>query len=168
MRENRLRTLWANDQAAVNGWLAIANSFSAETMAHQGWDTLTIDLQHGVVDYQAMVSMLQAISTTATVPIVRVPWLEPGILMKTLDAGEIASLSELLLAPRRSFPVRRPLMRMASSISSRWAPSVCSALARSRCPSAVRNCTRKRSVRRRRNGFRPIRPSRTSSGRAST
>ncbi|MFT3956686.1 MAG: aldolase/citrate lyase family protein [Piscinibacter sp.] len=87
MRENRLRTLWANDQAAVNGWLAIANSFSAETMAHQGWDTLTIDLQHGVVDYQAMVGMLQAISTTATVPIVRVPWLEPGIIMKTLDAG---------------------------------------------------------------------------------
>lgn len=87
MRENRLRTLWANDQAAINGWLAIANSFSAETMAHQGWDTLTIDLQHGVVDYPAMVGMLQAISTTATVPIVRVPWLEPGILMKTLDAG---------------------------------------------------------------------------------
>jgi 4-hydroxy-2-oxoheptanedioate aldolase len=87
MRENRLRTLWQNDQSAVNGWLAVANSFSAETMAHQGWDTLTIDLQHGVVDYQAMVTMLQAISTTATVPLVRVPWLEPGILMKTLDAG---------------------------------------------------------------------------------
>jgi 4-hydroxy-2-oxoheptanedioate aldolase len=56
-------------------------------MAHQGWDTLTIDLQHGVVDYPSMVTMLQAISTTPTVPVVRVPWLEPGILMKTLDAG---------------------------------------------------------------------------------
>ena len=87
MRENKLRTLWSEDKAAVNGWLAIANSFCAETMAHQRWDTLTIDLQHGVVDYQAMVGMLQAISTTATVPIVRVPWLEPGIIMKTLDAG---------------------------------------------------------------------------------
>ena len=87
MRENRLRTLWKDDQAAVNGWLAIPNSFSAEVMAHQGWDTLTIDLQHGVIDYQAMVTMLQAISTTATVPIVRVPWLEPSALMKALDAG---------------------------------------------------------------------------------
>ena len=87
MRENRLRTMWKADRAAVNGWLAIPNGFSAETMAHQGWDTLTIDLQHGVVDYQAMVGMLQAISTTDTVPLVRVPWLEPGILMKTLDAG---------------------------------------------------------------------------------
>ena len=65
MRENRLRTLWKSGGAAVNGWLAIPNSFSAETMAHQGWDSLTIDLQHGVVDYQAMVDMLQAISTTA-------------------------------------------------------------------------------------------------------
>jgi 4-hydroxy-2-oxoheptanedioate aldolase len=87
MRENRLRTLWKNDQAAINGWLAIPSSFSAETMAHQGWDTLTIDLQHGVIDYAAMVTMLQAISTTPTVPIVRVPWLEPGIIMKSLDAG---------------------------------------------------------------------------------
>ena len=87
MRENRLRTLWKNDQAAVNGWLAIANGFSAEVMAHQSWDTLTIDLQHGVIDYAAMVTMLQAISTTATVPVVRVPWLEPGIIMKSLDAG---------------------------------------------------------------------------------
>ena len=87
MRPNRLREIWAAGGAVVNGWLAIPNSFSAETMAHQGWDSLTIDLQHGVVDYQAMVTMLQAISTTATVPVVRVPWLEPGILMKTLDAG---------------------------------------------------------------------------------
>jgi 4-hydroxy-2-oxoheptanedioate aldolase len=87
MRENRLRTLWKSGGAAVNGWLAIPNSFSAETMAHQGWDTLTVDLQHGVVDYQAAVTMLQAISTTSTVPLVRVPWLEPGILMKMLDAG---------------------------------------------------------------------------------
>ncbi len=87
MRENKLRRLWQSGGAAVNGWLAIANSFSAETMAHQGWDSLTVDMQHGVVDYAAMVTMLQAVSTTDTVPVVRVPWLEPGILMKALDAG---------------------------------------------------------------------------------
>jgi len=63
MRPNRLRALWLANQAAVNGWLAIANGFSAETMAHQGWDTLTIDMQHGVIDYAGMVGMLQAISS---------------------------------------------------------------------------------------------------------
>lgn len=87
MRTNRLREIWKSGGAAINGWLAIPSSFSAETMAHQGWDSLTVDLQHGVVDYQAMIPMLQALSTTGTVPVVRVPWLEPGILMKSLDAG---------------------------------------------------------------------------------
>lgn len=87
MRENRLRSIWASGGAVVNGWLAIPNGFAAETMAHQGWDSLTIDLQHGVIDYQAMIPMLQAISTTNTVPVVRVPWLEPSMLMKALDAG---------------------------------------------------------------------------------
>ena len=96
MRPNRLREIWKSGGAAVNGWLAIPNGFSAETMAHQGWDTLTIDLQHGIVDYQAMVGMLQAISTTPTVPVVRVPWLEPGILMKTLDAGAYAVICPMV------------------------------------------------------------------------
>lgn len=87
MRENRLRTLWKSGGAAVNGWLTMPSSFCAETMAHQGWDTLTIDMQHGMIDDAALVPMLQAISTTDTVPIVRVPWLEPGVLMRALDAG---------------------------------------------------------------------------------
>ncbi len=87
MRENRLRSVWAEGRAAINGWLTIPSGVSAEVMAHQGWDSLTIDLQHGLVDYQVAVTMLTAISTTNTVPLVRVPWLEPGILMKSLDAG---------------------------------------------------------------------------------
>jgi 4-hydroxy-2-oxoheptanedioate aldolase len=87
MRENALRQAWARGERTVNGWLSIPSGFAAEVMAHQGWDTLTIDMQHGVIDYAQMVAMLQAVSTTQTVPIVRVPWLEPGIIMKSLDAG---------------------------------------------------------------------------------
>jgi 4-hydroxy-2-oxoheptanedioate aldolase len=87
MRENRLRALWQQDGYAVNGWLSLPATFSAEVMAHQGWDSLTIDLQHGLIDYETAVGILQAISTTRTVPLVRVPWLDPGIIMKVLDAG---------------------------------------------------------------------------------
>ncbi|MBR8167938.1 2,4-dihydroxyhept-2-ene-1,7-dioic acid aldolase [Burkholderia cenocepacia] len=87
MRENRIRQIWRQGGAVINGWLAIPSAFSAETMAHQGWDTLTVDLQHGVIDYPAAVNMFAAISTTDTVPMARVPWNDPGILMKVLDAG---------------------------------------------------------------------------------
>jgi 4-hydroxy-2-oxoheptanedioate aldolase len=87
MRPNPLKKLWANGEPAINGWLAIPSSFSAEVMAHQGWDSLTLDLQHGVLDYGSAVPMLQAISTTGVTPMARAPWLEEGILMKLLDAG---------------------------------------------------------------------------------
>lgn len=87
MRENLIRSKWAKGEAVVNGWLAIPSAFSAETMAHAGWDSLTLDMQHGVIDYQAAALMLAAISTTSTMPIVRAPWLDPGIIMKMLDAG---------------------------------------------------------------------------------
>jgi 4-hydroxy-2-oxoheptanedioate aldolase len=96
MRENRIRNLWREDKAVVNGWLAIPSTFSAETMAHQGWDSLTIDMQHGVVDYQMAVNMLTAVSTTNTVPMVRVPWLDPGIIMKSLDAGAYAVICPMI------------------------------------------------------------------------
>jgi 4-hydroxy-2-oxoheptanedioate aldolase len=87
MRENALRQAWAAGRRTVNGWLSMPSGFTAEVMAHQGWDSLTIDLQHGLIDYQTAVHMLQAVSTTNVVPMVRVPWLDPGILMKMLDAG---------------------------------------------------------------------------------
>ena len=87
MRENTLKTIWARGEAVVNGWLSIPSSFSAEVMAHQGFDSLTVDMQHGVVDYQVAVTMLQAISTTPVIPLARVPWNDPGRLMKILDAG---------------------------------------------------------------------------------
>jgi len=87
MRENSLRTLWRDGGSALNGWLSIPDSYVAETMAHQGWDSLTVDMQHGVTDYVSAIAMMTAISTTPTVPLVRVPWLDPGIVMKVLDAG---------------------------------------------------------------------------------
>ena len=87
MRPNRLRTRWQNGGAALTGWLSIPSSFSAELLAHAGFDCLTIDVQHGLIDYAAAVTMLQAIATTDVVPLARVPWTEPAIIMKLLDAG---------------------------------------------------------------------------------
>jgi len=87
VRENTLRTIWARGEAVVNGWLSIPSAFSAEVMAHQGFDSLTVDMQHGVVDYQVAVTMLQAVSTTPVIPLARVPWNDPARLMKILDAG---------------------------------------------------------------------------------
>ncbi len=87
MRKNKLIELFKAGKPIINSWLAVPSSFSAEVMAQQGWDSLTIDMQHGLIDYPNAVSMLQAISTTETTPMARVNWNEPGQIMKILDAG---------------------------------------------------------------------------------
>ena len=87
MRANKIKELFKSGKPVINSWLAVPSSFSAEIMANQGWDSVTIDLQHGLIDYQNAVHMLQAISTTTTTPLARVNWNEPGQIMKILDAG---------------------------------------------------------------------------------
>jgi 4-hydroxy-2-oxoheptanedioate aldolase len=86
-RPNNIRELWAAGKPVINSWLGIPSSFSAEVMANAGWDSLVVDMQHGMIDYTMMVPMLQGISTTNTTPLVRVPWNDPAHIQKALDAG---------------------------------------------------------------------------------
>ena len=87
MIANRLKQLWAEGKPTINGWCSIGNAFTAEIMAAQGYDSLTVDVQHGALDYSSLLPMLQAMRASGVTPLARAPWLEPGIIMKALDAG---------------------------------------------------------------------------------
>ena len=81
-----LKTLLSKGKS-VNGWCAIPSAVTAEIMGRQGFDLMTVDLQHGLIDYQMALTMLQALQGLPAPVMARVPWNEPGILMKCLDAG---------------------------------------------------------------------------------
>ncbi|HSI39560.1 MAG TPA: aldolase/citrate lyase family protein [Xanthobacteraceae bacterium] len=87
MRENKMRTTLLAGGEVVTGWCGIPSSVSAELMAKLGFDAITIDMQHGAVDYADMLHMLQAISTSDATPIVRAPWNDPSFIGRILDAG---------------------------------------------------------------------------------
>ena len=72
---------------AVNGWCSVPSPVTAEMVARAGFDTVSVDLQHGLTDYQTALSMLQAVDGLGLPTLCRVPWNEPGIIMKALDAG---------------------------------------------------------------------------------
>ena len=87
MRSNPMRERWAAGEPALGGWLGIPSTASAEIVARCELDYVCVDIQHGLVDYSDAWPMLQTINIGSATPLVRVPWNEPGIIGKSLDAG---------------------------------------------------------------------------------
>jgi 4-hydroxy-2-oxoheptanedioate aldolase len=83
----RLRELWDARRPMVGGWCSIPSTLSAEVMAAAGFDWVCIDTQHGLIGYEAMTAMLQALDARGAPTFVRVPWNEPSAIQKALDAG---------------------------------------------------------------------------------
>jgi 4-hydroxy-2-oxoheptanedioate aldolase len=84
---NRLRKLWDAGKPTLNAWCSIGSPFVAEIMAAQGFDSVTVDMQHGALDYTDLLPMLQAMRASGATLMARVPWLDPAHVMKALDAG---------------------------------------------------------------------------------
>jgi 4-hydroxy-2-oxoheptanedioate aldolase len=93
---NNVKKLWASGKVVINGWLAIPSGFSAEVMAQCGFDSVTVDMQHGVQDYQSMIQCFQAMQAHPITPMVRVPWNEPGIIGKVLDGGAMGVICPMI------------------------------------------------------------------------
>ena len=99
---NRVKTIWEAGKVVMNGWLAIPSGFSAEVMAQCGFDSVTVDMQHGVQDYQSMVQCFQAMQGQPVTPMVRVPWNEPGIIGQVLDAGAYGVICPMINTPQEA------------------------------------------------------------------
>lgn len=77
----------ATGKKIICGWCSLPSPVTAEIVARQNFDVVAIDLQHGLIDYQTALNMLQVVDAQGVPTLCRVPWNEPGIIMKALDAG---------------------------------------------------------------------------------
>lgn len=100
MRSNPVRRALDADAPVVSGWLTVGHPLLAEALAHAGFDAVTVDAQHGAVDDGELLGLLQAVSTTAAVPLVRVAWNEPARVMKALDLGAFGVIAPMIEGPQ--------------------------------------------------------------------
>lgn len=96
MRPNSLRRLKAVGKPIVNAWLSIGAPYAAEAIAHQGFDAATIDCQHGMIGFDTAIAMLQAVSSTSAIPMVRPSGLNPAEIMRFLDAGSYGIICPMI------------------------------------------------------------------------
>jgi 4-hydroxy-2-oxoheptanedioate aldolase len=83
----RMREKWDNGEACFGGWCMTGHPFIAESIARENYDYVCLDMQHGLVGYETLVTSMYALAGTGASPIVRVPQLHDGIIGRVLDAG---------------------------------------------------------------------------------
>ncbi len=96
MRPNKVIEAWQAGETAFAAWTNTESSYIAEVLGHTGADAVVIDMQHGMADMHSALSMLQAISATPATPFVRVPGLDPRLIMKLLDYGSYGLICPLV------------------------------------------------------------------------
>jgi len=87
MRPNLTKAKFLAGEPIINAWLSIPSSYAAEVVASQGFDSVTVDLQHGMMGFESAIGMLQAISITSATPMVRCPSNNAAEIMRLLDGG---------------------------------------------------------------------------------
>ncbi|WP_218005331.1 HpcH/HpaI aldolase family protein [Hydrogenophaga palleronii] len=91
-----MKSIWARDGVVVSGWLSIPSPFTAEVLGHQGYDVVTLDLQHGMISFEQMLHMFQALSSTPAMPMARLAANDPTHIGRVLDAGAYSVICPMI------------------------------------------------------------------------
>ena len=94
-----LKSRWDAGEVTLGAWCMIPGALTAEALARNGFDWVLIDMQHGCMDYETALSMIRAIDLASAVPIVHVPWNDPGIIGRVLDAGALGVVIPMIQSP---------------------------------------------------------------------
>jgi 4-hydroxy-2-oxoheptanedioate aldolase len=94
--KNSVRERWNKGIPTINGWLTLPVALSAEIMARTGFDSVTIDMQHGAIDYPDTLEMLTALAATEVTPLVRVPNSDPTFITRVLDIGALGVICPMI------------------------------------------------------------------------
>lgn len=94
--------LWSSDRPMYGGWAQLPSPMSAEILGHTGFDWVCIDAQHGPMGTDSLLSMLQVLTLTGTPAFVRVPWTDPGLIGKVLDAGAVGVIVPMVSTPEQA------------------------------------------------------------------
>lgn len=93
-------TAWRERLAAGNlltlGWVSIDSAYAAELVGSSGFDAVVIDGQHGMAGFERQLAMLQALSHTPAVPLVRVSGNLLPEINRALDAGAMGIICPLV------------------------------------------------------------------------
>ena len=85
--QNAFKEALAKCERQLGLWCGMTSPIGAEILAGAGFDWIVIDGEHAPNDIPLLVTQLQAMRGGTAEPVFRVPWNEPVIIKRALDAG---------------------------------------------------------------------------------
>lgn len=84
---NPLKRKLLENRLTVGSWVTIGHPSVVEVMARAGFDWLTVDLEHSVIDIQMAQLLVATIQAQGLVPLVRVTENHPKLIQRVMDTG---------------------------------------------------------------------------------
>ena len=84
---NRFRQALLAGTPTLGTWIQLGHPAVAEVFGRVGFDWVAVDLEHGVIDLESMADIFRAIELHGAVPVARLPFNDPILIKRVLDAG---------------------------------------------------------------------------------
>lgn len=92
----RLRQRLKQTTPLYNLFQITPNTWATEWICQGGTESITLDLQHGMIEHAHVLPMLQAMRAGGSYPLVRLAWNRPELIMKALDYGVDALICPMI------------------------------------------------------------------------
>jgi 4-hydroxy-2-oxoheptanedioate aldolase len=87
MKSNPVKRKLAAGEATFGTWLSLGDLYATRVLARCGFDWLTLDLEHGAIDWSQAATVFAAIADAGCVPLARVPQGSHDYIKRVLDCG---------------------------------------------------------------------------------
>lgn len=99
---NAFKQALAAGERQIGLWCGLTSPIAAEILAGAGFHWVVIDGEHAPNDIPLLVSQLQAMRGGTAEPVFRVPWNDPVIIKRALDAGARSLLIPFIQNPEEA------------------------------------------------------------------
>jgi len=102
MRINQAKEALKAGEPQVGTWLSLGSPIAARFLARGGWHWLTLDMEHGAMDWQLAATIFGSIADAGGVPLIRVPAIDPQHAKRALDQGAYGIVFPMCNSPEQA------------------------------------------------------------------
>jgi 4-hydroxy-2-oxoheptanedioate aldolase len=102
MKTNPVKAKLRAGKPSFGSWISLGNLHAARVMARSGFDWLTVDLEHGAIDWSQAAALFGAIADAGCVPLCRVTEGDHYCIKRALDAGAWGIVAPMVDTPEQA------------------------------------------------------------------